>query len=108
MDTTQFTASFLTIFGESAVYTKASGATRAITVVVDRQSATSILETPSAMRPDFQAWVANNVTTGITASELETSTDTLTIPKRVGGTNEVFAIGRIVTQDDGMLSLELR
>ena len=95
-------------FGETIAYVNASAISRSISAIVHRQIASPLPESGRMMRPFFQVGVANNATTGISASELDTGKDHLTFPRRVGGTAEAFTIHRILFQDDGMLWLEVR
>ncbi len=100
-------ASFLTQFGEAITYVKASGATRSITAVVDRQPEAELRELSGVMRPSMQVHVANSTTTGIAATELNTATDVLRLAHILGGTVANCKIDRMVTQDAGMLVLEV-
>ncbi len=95
-------------FGEWIVYTKASGATRRIRASVNRQPAAPLEETPEALRPFMLVTVEASAVSGISITELETSTDTLTFPKRIGGTPEAFSIAKIASQANGRLQLEVR
>lgn len=95
-------------FGETVTYVKGGGATRDIIAVVDRQLPQPMAGENRAVRPVYRVALANDATEGISASELETSTDTLMFGRRVGGTVETFRINRVETQDEGILVLECR
>ena len=101
-------AANLVTFGEAVTYVKASAATRSITALVDRNPAQPLSEPPSGIRPLTTVAVLNSATLGISASELETSTDTIKFAKRVGGTAESWSIARLLDQDETMLLLEVR
>ena len=60
-----------------------------------------------ALRPLMMIHVANDAETGISASELDTGLDVLSVRRRVGGDFELFHV-KLVGQDEGMLLLEVR
>jgi hypothetical protein len=103
-------ASFLADFGETVIYRPAAvgAATRTIVAVVNRPE-------PQPSGP-VNAWegmaititVANNATTGISAAELDSGRDKIDVALRVGGTVAARPIVGIVSQDSGMLTLEVR
>jgi len=97
-----------TDLAEWIVYTKASGATRRIRAAVNRQPAAPLDEAPEGMRPFMLVTVEASAVSGISLDELETSTDTLTFPKRYGGTPEAFSVDKIASHARGRLQLEIR
>lgn len=94
------------LFGDWITYTKADGTTRRIRARVLRQPPDPIEEAPNQMRYNEIVIVENDATSGISVAELETSSDTLTYPSRLGGADVVHAIGRIAGQQNGRLQLE--
>ena len=116
LDATGFNPAFLAAFGETVYYDKGADATttpgafpgRLILAIVNRQPAASIPEAPSALRPSMTVAVANDATTGIAATELDTGNHSLYMRRRVGGDFETFRIHRIQSQDEAMLELDVR
>jgi len=98
---------FTEVFGESIVYRKATGATRTISAVVHRM-ATETRVTPQA-RPQIEIEVQNNATMGIAASEINFSTDRVTVAYQRGGTAQTWSIApTFVSEDAGMIRLSLK
>ena len=58
--------------------------------------------------PSFEVHVANNSTSGISSSELNTGGDEIAFPPRDGKTATRKSVLQLVTQDHGMLVLECR
>lgn len=114
IDLTQFNAAFIETWGETIHYIAVQGATttagagREITAVVDRQPPAPQSPAPGGVRPLMVVYVANSSTTGISADELDVGQDILMVPLRVGDSESAFHVDRILTQDDGMLALEVR
>ena len=114
IDVSQFNAAFIETWGEAIHYIAVQGATttagsgRAITAVVDRQPPAPQPPAPGGVRPMMVVYVINSATTGISAAELDIGQDILMIPERVGGSESAFHIDRMVTQDEGLLALEVR
>jgi len=93
---------------ETVVYTPLGGSPRTITVNVDRQPPERLGDEGRVYRPMMEIDVANSATTGISATELNTGGDSITIAYPKGGTVEAHRIiGAIITQDAGMIRLEL-
>lgn len=114
IDLTLFTAAFLQVWGETIHYlpgsagvTTTAGAGREITACVERQVRAAVQGPGDVLRPHMLVYVANSATIGISAAELNTGRDLLTIPFKVGGTPEAFHIVRVLNQDEGMLVLEV-
>lgn len=125
IDLTVYTPAFLATWGETIHYianasgTTTAGGGRAVTAVVDRQPRQPIAEAPSGLRPLFQVFVQNATETedltatpklwgGISRAEIDCGTDLLRIPRKVGGAEESFHIARILSEDEGMIALEVR
>ena len=94
-------------FGEAIVYRKATGAERSIVALVER-SPNRLTDEGRQQRPYFEVTVADDSAAGIGLDELETSTDVLEIPKRLGGAAEDMRVARVLRQDDGLYTMEVR
>ena len=94
-------------FAEAISYIKASGASRSINAIIERDSYGVLREMVGVERPSFRVIVANHATSGILPGELNTATDRLTFPDVEGGTVTTYKIDRILDQDPGALSLEV-
>ena len=116
IDAASLNPAFLDAFGETVYYDKGDDATttsgaypgRLIKVIVNRQPASGLPEAPAALRPFITVTGANDSTTGISAAELDTGKHSLYMRRRVGGDFETFRIHRIASQDESMLTLEVR
>ena len=81
---------------------------RTINAVVIREQIQSIGEEADTVSPVWQVHVANNVTYGITSSELDLGGDQISLPPRDGKTAERRTITQLLIQDGGMLVVECR
>jgi hypothetical protein len=121
IDLTKITPAFLSVWGETIHYIAVSGGSttsgggREILAVVDRQPYAGIPETPGVLRPLMFVTVQNAATAvdddemgGISLDELDVGSDILMIPRKTGGSEEAFHVSRIVTQDEGMIQMEIR
>lgn len=97
-------------FGESVVYTKASdSSTRTMYAIVERDVPQEQQDVPGkSLVRNLVVTVRNDATNGISASELKTRVDTITVAERLGETARVFPIVNILSMDSGMLRLQLR
>ena len=59
-------------------------------------------------RPEIVLHVANSATTGIAAATLDTGRDKVVLAPRHDGATQELHIREILSQDDGMLQLEVR
>ena len=96
-------------FAESVIYKTSPGkptpVTRTINAVVIRQAVGESEETGTSV-PFFEVHVANNLTVGISSTEIDLGGDTIDIPVRPGMTASARAIVSIIDQDEGMLVLQ--
>ena len=100
---------FASMFGESVVYTKEDGTERTITAVIYRDPPEPLADVPAKnLAHHLEVEVRNDASEGISASELKTRMDTITVAERLGETAQAFPITRLVSQDAGMLRLRLR
>lgn len=100
------TAGIFLTDAEDLEYLPNGGAARPIRGLVDRQQPGTLDNVP--------AWAAKCTVTvrcdadeGITAAELDLARDRIMVAVRYGGTPEPRALGKILTQDAGLLTLEV-
>lgn len=101
---------FTAHFAEDVTYIPRKGTARVVSAVVDRSPPQALSEIPGRTNavPMMMIEVENDVSTGISADELDTGGDRIEVAIRVGGLQESRAIRRIVSQDEGMIVLEVR
>lgn len=93
---------------ETVVYRPADGdPPREITAVVDRQPPAVIAEARGARAPRWRMWVQNDPDLGIAADELDTGGDQIDVSERISGAAETRVILRLISQDNGMLCVEV-
>jgi hypothetical protein len=104
---------FLDAWGEQMIYTPAVGDARTITAIVDRNVRTRTVVGTSA--PQCEVMVANRATSitddgygGISSAALDRGGDKLTFAPVIGGADRDWTINKIIAQDGGMLTLEVR
>lgn len=94
---------------EQVVYVKTSGATRTIYAQILRQP--PVVFDANYKQPACEVLVANSVTKGIAASEIDYGGDSLQLADRLGGSVRTLKIFRPADgqpdQDAGMLRLHL-
>lgn len=96
---------FLTDFGESGEYLPVGGGSREILAVVDREPPIT-LEGGAGASLLFIT-VKNSADNGISSSEVNFNGDMYKLPVRIGETAVEKKIARAVSQDAGMMMLEL-
>ena len=101
-------ADFLAVFGETVTYWLASGGSRSITAVVDRERPADLDGAPHGSAPLLVIEVANDSTTGISSDEVDTGGDKIEVAVRIGESAQKRLIKKIISQDAGMMRLELR
>lgn len=99
-------SNFLTAFGCPIVYTPAGGSGRNIIAIIDRLEPGQLTNNSNA--PMTTISVANNSTSGISAAEIDTGGDKVTLAIRRGETAMQRRITSIISQDAGMMTLEVR
>ena len=108
MDWSEMAAANLDEFGEDATYRKASGATRAIRIIPNRNPAVPNTQQPGTLAPKVSFFCLNSATTGISAAELQLQSDEILFPERVGGaTSRAWQISKPLQQDATGLVLEV-
>lgn len=98
----------LTAFGETVTYHPRKGSPRSMSAVVVRELPQGMPFDPRAVRHVYEVHVANDATTGIDVTALDTGGDTFTVKQRLGGDDVKVAVMRLLQHDDGMLALEVR
>lgn len=99
---------FLSEFGEDIKYLPNGGGEREIRAVVDRELPAEIPGAGQGQSSVIIIIVANSATTGISASEIDTGGDKVELAMRMGETVKQRRITKMIQQDAGMLTLEVR
>lgn len=99
---------FLTEFGEPIKYLPAGGGSRDITAIVDREPPAELEGMPGAHASRLVIGVANDSTDGISSSEINTGKDKAELTVRINETAVQKLITKIISQDAGMMKLEVR
>lgn len=102
------TADLLAVFGETVTYWPASGGSRSISAVVDRERPADMDGAPHGSAPLLTIEVANDSTSGISSNEIDTGGDKLELAVRIGKSAQKRLVKKIISQDAGMMRLELR
>jgi hypothetical protein len=101
------TAEYLSTFGETVTYYPAAGGTREITVIVERDGPAKLDDAPHGVSDKLIIQVANDATTGISSDEVNTMKDIVKVAVRIGDTAQDKLVTEIISQDAGMMRLEL-
>ena len=97
---------FLTAFGETITYNPSGGGSRSILAIIDQLEPGQLTNNSNAQMTTIS--VANNSTSGISAAEIDTGGDKVTLAIRRGETAMQRRITSIISQDAGMMTLEVR
>ena len=95
-------------FGESLTYKPRAGGSRTITGMVDRVDRNLLDGTDRANVPSFTITVANLVTTGILATEINTGGDVITVATRYGGTGVDRKITKVLETNGSSVTFEVQ
>lgn len=97
-------------FGEAVTYKPSGGDNRSISAVIERGTLAKLDggQAYAANGPEMVIRVVNDATTGITAAEVNTGKDLVSLPVRIGQSATDRLITKILAQDDGQLVLEVR
>jgi len=101
-------ADFLTMFAESITYIPRGGDQRQITGIIDREGAAGLPGAPAGNAPLCMITVANDSSSGISSSEIDKGGDKIKYSLRKGETAQERKIVKIISQDAGMMTLEVR
>jgi len=86
-------------------YLPGTGSSRQIEALVSYLGPQEMDGMRGGSRPQYEILVRNDAAAGITAAELDTGTDKLSIPPRIGRAAITVRIANIVKQDKAMLLL---
>jgi len=81
---------------------------RQITALVSRQPVDDLGDAPVGTAPRLTVNVRNNSTYGISSSEIDLGSDKVSVPVRIGEAAQERKLTKVISQDAGMLVLELR
>lgn len=81
---------------------------REINAIVTRRTPAPIAEDRKNIAAHNTIEVANDATYGILATELNKGSDRVKVAKRVGGSLEFRVVTKIISEDAGMLVLEIQ
>jgi hypothetical protein len=101
------TSEILNAMGESIVYLPAGGGRRPILAIVDREGQAG-LPGMRGTAPITTITVANDSTSGISSSEIDTANDMAELALREGDPVGQHIITKIISEDAGMMTLEVR
>ena len=102
------TADLLEVFGETVTYKPRASGSRSITAIVSRERPEGLDGAPHGSAPLLTIEVANDSTTGISSDKVDTGGDIVEMAVRIGETAQDRPIKEIISQDAGMMRLELR
>jgi hypothetical protein len=94
-------------FGETITYKPRGGGSRTITGLVDRTDRNLLDGSDRAMVPTFTITVANLVTTGILATEINTGGDAISVAVRYGGTAVDRRITKVLETNGSSVTFEV-
>ena len=101
--------SFLNTLGsEAIIYLPAGGGERPIDAIVDRDQPAELGDAPHGHAPLAVIAIRNDETEGISSAELDTGGDKVRYAVRLGKDPQDRRITGIISQDAGMLRLEVR
>jgi len=101
-------AEFLERFGETVTYVPYGGDVREITAIVDREPLAPVPGIDSGHSDMLTVTVANSSVSGISSDEIDTGKDKISLPVRYGEAAVQKRLPKIISQDAGMLILEVR
>lgn len=100
-------AGILATLSELIKYLPSGGGQREILAVVTREQPEKLGGAPHGRTPKVTISVANDSTTGISSSEINTGADKVELALRIGQTVQQRRIANILSQDHGFLELEI-
>ncbi len=95
----------VTLLGRTITYSPRNRTARSISAIVDYPGPGPIGPLDGGSRPHVELLVANDSTTGIASTEVDTGGDHVTVPMRVGTTARVLRIVEVMGQDDALVRL---
>jgi hypothetical protein len=94
--------------GETVTYLPSGGGSREIQALVTRHEPDELGPAPHGHGPVLTVAVINSATTGISGDEVDTGRDKIQLPVRLGETAQARRIMSVISQDAGMMQLEVR
>jgi len=98
----------VTLGGEEITYLPAGGGSRTIDAIVNRDQPTELGDAPHGHAPLAVIVVRNDATAGISSAEVDTGGDQVRLAVRLGKDPQDRRITKIISQDSGMMQLEVR
>lgn len=96
-------------FAEVVVYYPRGGGARQIRAIVNRDPPSFYDSTGAVVAVSFMIYVANDSTTGIAATEIDTGGDRIAVARREGNVNlNQRVIWSVINQDIAMIQLALK
>lgn len=96
-------------FAETVVYNPHGGGSRTILAIVDREPPSIMDDAGNVVGLSFMVYVANNATSGIAATEIDTGGDRLQVSAMTGQLpRRTCSILKVMDNDTGMLQLAVR
>ena len=99
---------YLTAFGEIVYYLPNGGGSREILGIIDYEGVSALGGAPFGTGPTINVTVKNDDTDGISTSEIDVGKDLITISTRIGKATENRRLVSIISEDAGMVTLEVR
>ena len=81
---------------------------REITALVTRQPVEGLGDMPAGTSPRLTINVRNSATSGISSSEIDLGRDKVSVAVRIGETAQERKLAKLISQDAGMMVLEVR
>jgi len=101
-------ADFVNTFGEDVKYLPRGGGSRNIKMVINREPIEKLAGSPQGSSPTIEGSVVNNSIGGISVSEIDTGGDKIELQVRIGQAVQQRRITKIIDQDAGMMTVEIR
>ena len=92
--------------GETISYLPGGAGGRAIVVSINRLGVGGIGGMPQGNAEQFEVIVYNSNVTGISSTDIDTGLDLLSFPSRIGESNTIHRIKRLIAQNSAFLTLE--
>lgn len=96
-------------FAETVVYNPRAGGSRTILAIVEREPPALVDDAGNMLALSFMVYVANSLTSGISAQEINTGGDELEISAKINDIQrKKCTILRVMDNDNGMLQLAVK
>lgn len=101
-------AAFSELGEETITYRKASGTTRSIGAIIDREPNEMPAGGQIGLIAGPEISVENSLTTGVTPGELDVGSDQFLLAAKKGGTATYFRVAMVLSQDAGRMRIKLK